>query len=62
MNSEIISIAGLLACLALDCSYSLFSIQHLVAQAYSAYPGSEKMDPPIIWRKMKIILEGGAIA
>ena len=35
MDSEIISIAGLLACLPLDYSYSLFSIQFLVAQAYS---------------------------
>ena len=35
MNSEITNIAELLALLALDCSRSLFSIQLLVAQAYS---------------------------
>ena len=35
MNSETATIAGLLALLALDRSYSPFSIQLLVAQAYS---------------------------
>ena len=38
MNSETATIAGLLALLALDRSCSPFSIQLLVAQAYSAWP------------------------